>query len=113
MTGGTKESAGASPTQSVARVDALLAVQAAESPTEKSARKRMTQRAGLILDELENLRMGMLTGSLTVGHLVDVADVVANHREKITDANLTALLDEIDLRAQVELAKLKKAMDKR
>ncbi|MEC7029247.1 MAG: flagellar assembly protein FliX [Pseudomonadota bacterium] len=113
VTGGAKEASGASPTQSVARVDALLAVQAAESPTERSARRKMTQRAGVILDELENIRMGILTGSLTVGHLVDVADVVASHREKITDPNLTSLLDEIDLRAQVELAKLKKAMDKR
>lgn len=111
VTGGAKEASGVSPTQSVARVDALLAVQATESPTERSARKRMTQRANMLLDELEGIKMGLLSGTLTVGHIVDVADVVASHREKINDPNLTSLLDEIDLRAQVELAKLKKAMD--
>ncbi|HPF78465.1 MAG TPA: flagellar assembly protein FliX [Alphaproteobacteria bacterium] len=40
-----------------------------------------------------------------------MADVVASHREKINDPKLTALLDEIDLRAQIEIAKMRKAME--
>ena len=56
--------------------------------------------------------MAMLNGSLTVGHMIDIADVVASHREKITDPALTAIMDEIDLRAQVELAKMRVAMDR-
>ncbi|MCB9996507.1 MAG: flagellar assembly protein FliX [Rhodospirillales bacterium] len=111
VTGGASETRETSATHSVARVDALLAVQAAEDPTERAARKRMQHRADGILDELEKLRIGLLTGTLTVGHVIGVADVVASHREKIMDPRLTALLDEIDLRAQVELAKMRKAMD--
>ena len=49
----------------------------------------------------------MLGGNLTVGHMIDVADVVASHREKIDDPTLTAIMDEIDLRAQVEIAKIR------
>jgi hypothetical protein len=71
----------------------------------------MKSRASHILDELERIRIGLLTGTLTVGDVVNVADVVAQHREKIMDPRLTAILDEIDLRAQVELAKMKMAMD--
>ena len=112
VTGGAKEAESASPAQTVARVDSLLAVQAAESPTERASRKRMQHRADRILDELEKIRLGLLTGNLTVGHVLNVADVVAAHREKIMDPRLTAVLDEIDLRAQVEIAKIRKALER-
>ncbi len=95
-----------SATKNIAVLDAFLTVQSAEDPTERAARKRMVARADVILATLDDLRMGMLMGTLTVGHMIDVADVVAAHREKIHDPQLTAVLDEIDLRAQVEIAKL-------
>lgn len=107
---GTSKTASAAPTQSIAQVDALLAVQGAENPTERAARKRMYVRADDLLNGLENVRMALLTGTLTLGHCLDIADVVASHREKITDPSLTSLLDEIDLRAQVEIAKMRKSM---
>ena len=113
VTGGAKESSGASPSQSIAGIDALSSVQAAEDPTERAAKKRMRARADGILDELERMRMALLSGSMTVGHVIDIADVVAAHREKIMDPRMTAILDEIDLRAQVEIAKMRMSLDKR
>ena len=98
-------------TQSIGTVDSLLALQGAEDPAAQSSRKRMKQRAGVILGELDKLRMAMLTGQVTVGHMVDIADVIASHREKISDPALTAIMDEVDLRAQVELAKMRMAME--
>lgn len=106
-------SAQASTTSSIARVDSLLAAQALEDPTAKAAKKRMRQRSHDVLGELDKVRIAMLSGNLTVGHMVDIADVVASHREKISDPVLTAIMDEIDLRAQVELAKMRVAMDNR
>ncbi len=100
----------AAPTQHIARVDALLSVQEAESPSEKAAKRRMRQRAEDILTELDDLRMGLLTGTMTLGQVIDIADVVASHRERVMDPKLTAILDEIDLRAQIEIAKATKAM---
>lgn len=113
VSSGPQESAPAAQTQSIARVDALLAVQATEDPTAGKTRKRMRQRADGILDELDKLRMAMLGGNLTVGHMVDIADVVASHRENISDPGLTAILDEIDMRAQIELAKMRVALDQK
>lgn len=110
---GPQAAAPAQPTQSIARVDALLAVQAAEDPTAGATRKRVRKRADGILDELDKIRMAMLNGNLTVGHMIDIADVVASHRENITDPGLTSILDEIDMRAQIELAKMRVAMDKK
>ncbi|MCM2343853.1 MAG: flagellar assembly protein FliX [Alphaproteobacteria bacterium] len=111
ITGGTQQARGAAATHSIASIDALLAAQAVEDPTERAARQRMQLRADNILTELDNMRIALLTGSLTVGHIIDIADVVASHREKIMDPRLHAVLDEIDLRAQIEIAKLCKALD--
>lgn len=108
-----KEAAATTTTRSIAQLDALLAVQGAEDPAQGRARKRMHQRADDILSELDKVKMAMLNGSLTVGHMVDIADVVASHREKITDPKLTSIMDEIDLRAQVELAKMQMALEAR
>jgi hypothetical protein len=105
------ETSGARPTQTIAMVDSLLALQGADDPTARAARRRMRERSENIVNELEKIRTGMLTGQLTVGHMIDVADVVASHRENIMDPHLTALMDEVDLRAQVELAKMRKALD--
>lgn len=111
VTSGASAPEAAQTTQSIGTVDTLLALQGAEDPAARSARKRMKQRAGIILNELEKIRIGMLTGTLTVGHMIDIADVIASHREKIGDPGLTEIMDEIDLRAQVELAKMRVALD--
>ncbi len=111
LASGTEESAGAGMTSSIAHVDSLLAAQAVEDPAARASRGRMRQRAEDILGELDKIRLAMLGGNLTVGHMIDVADVIAEHREKISDPSLTAILDEIDLRAQVELAKMRVALD--
>lgn len=112
MAAGSRQTAATTTSQSIAKVDVLLALQGAEDPAAGSSKKRMRTRAGMILNELDNLRMMMLTNQLTVGHMIDIADVVASHREKINDPGLTSIMDEVDLRAQVELAKMRVALEK-
>lgn len=112
ITSAPTQSAPAKQTQSIAHVDALLAVQGAEDPATGASRKRMHERADTLLDELDNLRMAMLGGNMTIGHMIDIADVVASHRENVSDPALTSIMDEIDLRAQVELAKMRVALEK-
>ena len=99
-------------TQQIAYVDALLAVQGAEDPGAKASKGRMRQRGMGLLDQLERIRNAIVLGNLTVGHLLNIADVVASHREQIDDAQMTSILDEIDLRAQIEIAKMRYALDK-
>lgn len=113
VTSGATQTQGTAATQSIAKMDALLAVQAAGSATERAAKKRMRERGDKVLRQLDNLRLGILTGNLNLGEMVNIADVVASHRESIDDPQLTALLDEIDLRAQIEIAKIRKAMEHR
>ena len=112
VSGQAEESGSAGASQSIAKVDSLRAVQAVEDPTARAAKKRMRDRGENILQELDKIRMALLTGEVTVGDVISVADVVASHREKIMDTQLTAILDEIDLRAQVELAKIRMATER-
>lgn len=95
----------------IAGIDALLAAQETDDPAQRAAKRRMKARGEDVLKQLDKIRLGMLTGTLSVGNLLDVADVVASHREKINDPQLSSLLDEIDLRAQIEIAKMRMALD--
>lgn len=110
---GPKEAAPAAAAQSIAKIDVLLAVQGTEDPAQGAARKRMQMRAQSVLKELEKIRISLLAGNMTVGHVIDIADVIASHRERISDPGLVSILDEIDLRAQIEIAKMRKALDSR
>lgn len=110
-TGESEAPAHTSAANVIAGIDSLLAAQEADDPAQRASRGRMRKRADDVLKQLDKLRLGMLTGTLSVGNLVDIADVVASHRERINDPHLSSLLDEIDLRAQIEIAKMKMALD--
>jgi len=110
-TGETEAPAHSSATGVIAGIDSLLAAQETDDPAGRAAKKRMRGRGEDVLRQLDKIRLGMLTGTLSVGNLLDVADVVATHRERINDPQLSSLLDEIDLRAQIEIAKMRMALD--
>ncbi|MGE4312948.1 MAG: flagellar assembly protein FliX [Pseudobdellovibrionaceae bacterium] len=109
---GPQGSAQTFQTNSVASIDALLAAQAAEDPAERASRGRMVARADKILDELDKARLAMLTGRMNVGTLLNLADVATAHMEKVSDPRLLQVLAEIDCRAQVEIAKMRVALEK-
>jgi len=88
-------------------MNAVLALQEAPDATTRSrARQRAKQRGNLMIDQLEEIRMGLLLGSVPVAKLEQLAQLVRAKREQIDDPKLLEILDEIELRAAVELAKL-------
>jgi hypothetical protein len=100
------ETAAAEAPASLGGIEALLAVQAADDATEREARKRLVQRGEDILDKLEEIRHGLLLGEVPREKLTALAESVRAQREACQDPRLAALLDEIELRAEVEIAKL-------
>jgi len=85
-------------------VDALLAAQ--ELPDALSERRKARARGETILQRLDAIRLGLLDGTIPAGQLNELARVVRDHREQVMDPQLREILDEIELRAEVELAKL-------
>jgi hypothetical protein len=109
------EAEGASEASSapmVADIGALLVAQASEDPTERKARKRMKERAEGVLTALDSVRSGLLNGKLSTLEMQAVSRAIAERREKVNDPKLTEILDEVELRAQVELAKMEIAKQK-
>ena len=88
-----------------AALDSLLSIQEAGDATSDEGRKRAKKRADDILEHLDRIRLGLLLGGISVGDLHDLAGVIAQHRDHNLDPELSQILDELDLRAQVELAK--------
>lgn len=88
----------------------LLSVQETEEPLEKRSRKRATQRADTILDELDEIRVGLLMGTIPMAKLEQLAQLVRAKREQFDDPKLQEILDDIELRAAVELAKLSRSL---
>ena len=87
-------------------VSTILALQGAPDSTERRARQRAVQRGDAMLDELEEIRLGLLLGAIPRARLEQLAQLVRARREQVDDPRLMAILDEIELRAAVELAKL-------
>lgn len=93
MTAGTSATAG---------IDALLALQAADDPVFK--RKKQVRRATALLDTLEEMQADLLIGRVSEGRLNQLMMLIGEAREK-ADPRLDALIDDIELRVRVELAK--------
>ena len=88
----------------VSGVDALLSIQ--EVGDYSGSRAKARARGEALLDRLDGLRLGLLGGSMPREQLDDLQRLVASERQAIDDPRLNEVLDEIDLRVQVELAKL-------
>ncbi|MCH8181710.1 MAG: flagellar assembly protein FliX [Proteobacteria bacterium] len=87
-----------------APVDALIALQ--EVPDATSGRRRAFMRGSNMLDLLDEVRVGLLSGVVPRGRLQSLLDALKGRRESVEDPRLAQLIDEIELRASVELAKL-------
>ena len=93
-----------SGTRSIGGIDALLALQGVEEPSER--RRKAVKRGKSALDALDALKLGLLSGTFDTGALARLKSVTAALAEPSGDPTLDAVLAEIELRAQVELAKI-------
>lgn len=90
--------------QAISGVDVLVALQGLEDTTER--RKRAVRRGRSALDALDELKLGLLSGSLDRAALERLKATAAELTAATGDRGLDAVLAEIDLRVQVEIAKL-------
>lgn len=90
--------------RSVGGIDALIALQGVEDPLER--RKRAVKRGRVALDALDELKMALLGGTLTTAMLAKLQAAAAHLKLGSGQADLDAVLAEIELRVEVEIAKM-------
>jgi hypothetical protein len=103
-----RTAAPASGAAAISSVDALIALQ--EVPEAITGRAKAARRGRDMLDALDEVRDGLLTGAISRATLQRLLTLVSVDREDFVDPNLASVLDEIELRAKVELAKLNLAV---
>lgn len=89
----------------VGGIDALMALQGVDDPTER--RRRSVTRGRHALDALEDLKLGVLSGNLDGAALNRLRAAAVGLTDSSGDPRLDGVLAEIELRVEVEIAKLR------
>jgi len=84
-------------------IDTLIALQGIDDPVER--RRHAVKHGRRALDALDELKLGLLAGSLDQATMLRLKSVAADLHDASGDYRLDQVLAEIDLRVAVELAK--------
>ena len=90
--------------RSVAGIDALLALQGVEAVDER--RRRAVKRGHTALDLLDEMKLALLSGRLDPAMVLRLQSAAAELKDASGDPRVDQVLAEIDLRVEVELAKV-------
>jgi hypothetical protein len=89
--------------RTIGGIDALIALQGQDDPAER--RRRAVKRGRIALDALDELKVEVLSGTLGPPTLARLKSATAELRDASGDPRLDAVLGEIELRLEVEMAK--------
>ena len=93
------------PVFSAVPLDAVLALQGeSDQPVER--RRRQVKRGLLMVDGLDRLKVGLLSGVINQNDLDDLARLLAEKRGQDVPQDVDDMLEAVDVRVAVELAKL-------
>jgi hypothetical protein len=99
-----KAAAPAASLRTIGGIDALIALQGQDDPAER--RRRAVKRGRIALDALDELKVEVLSGTLGPATLLRLKSATADLRDASGDQKLDAVLGEIELRLEVEIAKM-------
>ena len=88
--------------------DAIFAAQMVNGEEEREKRRQMLRRGNSLLEKLEEIRDGLLLGYISKDKLIEISRYVKETKINTADEKLAELIGEIELRVEVELAKLMK-----
>lgn len=92
----------AAPVAQVAPLDAILAIQSVGDAM--GGKRKAVKRGTNLLDILDGIKADLLVGIITPERLDALVEELSVYRDR-TEEGLDAILDDIELRVRVELAK--------
>lgn len=94
------------PTGKVGAVDSIFALQEVPDAVDRRSRGLLRQHGEDLLSRLDELRIAILAGAVPKERLTQLAQRLRQKRQQSDDPKLNEIIDEIELRAEVEVAKL-------
>ena len=101
---GASEASSSSDVSPLSPVNSLFMLQ--EIDEEADSKKQAVEQGFDALDYLEKIRFGVLTGTVSSDTLKNLNSLIEQWRKNYNDPKLESIIDDIELRAAVELAKL-------
>lgn len=95
-----------SSTAGIAGADAIFAAQMINDEEGRERRRQAVKRGYGLLEKLEEIRDGLLMGYISKDKLIEISRFVKDRKNTIDDPKLEEIISEIELRVEVELAKL-------
>lgn len=90
----------------ISSLDAIFATQMVDETEERQRRKKIIQRGKNLLQKLEEIRSALLVGYISKDKLLEIAKMLHEQKTVCEDERLLNIMAEIELRVEVELAKL-------
>lgn len=88
--------------------DAIFSTQMINDEEEKEKKKQLVKRANSLIEKLEVIRHALLDGFISRDKLIEISRFVKERKIQTSDAYLQDLIEQIELRVEVELAKIMK-----
>ena len=88
--------------------DAIFATQMVHDEEEREIKKKLIKRSNALLDKLDEIRDSLLFGAISKDKLIEISRFVKEKTFNSKDEKLQEIIQEIELRVEVELAKLTK-----
>lgn len=93
-------------TSNITSVDTIFLTQAVDGEEEKLIKRKLINKGRTLLDKLEEIRDGLLLGEISKDRLIEISRLVKQKNADTNDEKLKDIIEEIELRVEVELAKL-------
>lgn len=106
----SQESSGADKANEIIATPTLSSVLSLQEVSDEDfRRKKIIKHGENMLDSLENLRRRLLIGTVPLQTLREISNRLSTQKHEIADTNLIEIINDIELRTAVELAKLEMA----
>ena len=87
-------------------LNSILSLQ--EISIQDEEKRRGRTYGDMLLNDLEHLRNSILSGKVSISQLESIQKNIETARPDVNDLQLTQIMNDIELRAKVEIAKYKK-----
>ncbi len=105
-TGSTSQAENLQHTAAMTSADAIFAAQMVSDEEERQKRNKLVKKGNDLLDSLEDIRQSLLVGEIDKDKLINISRLVKQKDTETNDPKLQEIIQEIELRVEVELAKL-------